>query len=354
MPPREESFMRTAVVTGVNSIEMQDRDAPVVRTGHVLVAPRYVGLCGSDLSYFRTGANGAFVIREPLTLGHEIAAEVIAVADGTSGAFAIGDRVVVHPAWPCPPAGQKTVPAALAAESPSFLGSASTWPHTHGALTELLQVRPEQLRRLPDGLPSRRAALAEPLAVVLHALDRHPAGFDGARVLVCGAGPIGLLTVVALKRRGAAHVAVTDLHPRPLEIAASIGADQTFQLTADPEGGAMVPADAYEVAVEATGAAASLDTALSALAPAGVLIQLGMLKKGTVSADLSAVVVKELSLLGSHRFLGELDSAIELLSVAAECDAIITDVLPFDAIAEALRRAGDPATSSKVLVEVCG
>lgn len=346
--------MRAAVVDGANSIDVRELPDPVLASDSVRVAVDVVGLCGSDLSYYRKGANGAFVIREPLVLGHEITGTVVEIGGsvvagrGSAPDLAVGSRVVVHPMWPCPPQGEATVPAYLADEPGSFLGSASTWPHTNGGLAEFLTVRPERLRVLPDGLPNRRAVLAEPLAVVLHALSRFQGSFEGLRVLVCGSGPIGLLAVVALTRRGVASVAVTDLHERPLDVALRVGASETVRIDL----GESPAADAFDLVIEATGVPASLNAALAAVRPGGTIIQLGMLSRDGVTADLGNLVIKEVALLGTHRFAGELDDAISLLAQAPECDNIVTDSVELARVSEAFRRAGDPVNSSKVLVEV--
>lgn len=136
----------------------------------------------------------------------------------------------------------------FAGDPMSFLGSASTLPHTNGGLAHLVAVRPEQLRLVPEGLPPARAVLAEPLAVVLHALGRLPVPVAGRRVLVCGAGPIGLLTALCLKSRGATEVTLTDLHRRPLDLALELGADHAVQVP-----GETPTADEYDIVIEATG-----------------------------------------------------------------------------------------------------
>jgi L-idonate 5-dehydrogenase len=351
--------MKAAVVDGAESIEVRELQNPALAANQVRVAVDVVGLCGSDLSYYRRGANGAFVIREPLVLGHEITGTVVEIGaevpasrepgeQGSPPALVVGSRVVVHPMWPCPPQGETTVPAHLAAEPSSFLGSASTWPHTNGGLAEFLTVRPERLRVLPEGLPNRRAVLAEPLAVVLHALSQFRDSFEGLRVLVCGSGPIGLLAVVALKRRGVAAVSVTDLHQRPLDVALRVGASEAIRIDL----GEAPATDAFDVVIEATGVPASLNASLAAVRAGGTIIQLGMLSRDGVTADLGTLVVKEVALLGTHRFAGELDDAISLLADAPECDSIVTDSVELARVSEAFRRAGDAVNSSKVLVTV--
>src|SRR5699024_12413940 len=146
----------------------------------------HVGICGSALHNYDEGANGEFVVREPLRPGHEMSGTI---DHDPTGALAAGTPVTVHPAS----FGTKDD---RFPESPqlwpggSYLGSASTWPHTPGALSALLLLDRTMVRRLPPGLPLRRAVLAEPLAVALHALEqarRVGAEIEGARALVCGA-----------------------------------------------------------------------------------------------------------------------------------------------------------------------
>lgn len=340
--------MRAAIVESAGRISVTDRPPVTERTDRVVVAPLYVGLCGSDLSYFSRGANGAFVIREPLILGHEVTGVVTAVGSEIRTGVALGDVVVVHPLWPSPPAGRSSVPAEFADDPTSFLGSASTTPHTMGGLAEQLQVRAEQLHPIPSALPVPRATLAEPLSVVLHALQPQREAIAGAGVLVCGAGPIGLLAVAALRRLGARRIVITDLYERPLAIAANLGADAGLRV-----GGGDAPApDSFDLAVEATGAAASLNVALDALRPGGTLVQLGMLSRDGVTADLSKLVVKELTMVGSHRFSNELGEAIAMLADTPACDEIITSIVPLENVRDALAQAADSEATSKVLVSV--
>src|SRR5699024_5306746 len=205
--------------------------------------------------------------REPLVPGHELSAVVDA---DPSGEFAPGTPVTVHPArygrriegledrphvWP----------------GGSYLGSASTWPHTQGAAAEHLLVDRDMLRRLPEELPLRRAALAEPLGVALRALT--VAGdVAGARTLVLGAGPIGLLVVAALAHRGAASITVGDVRGEPLERAAALGATRTLRV--DREG---PQAADYDLVFECSSAPVSLTSALEAVSHGGTVVQVGVL-----------------------------------------------------------------------------
>lgn len=337
--------MKALRLVGPRTLEWDEREMPVLRRGHALVRIDLVGLCGSDLSYFMKGANGDFEVREPFVLGHEIVGTVVAAGDDSVG---VGDRVAVHPVWPCPRPGEREVAADLLEEPPSFLGSASTWPHTDGGLQEHLCVRTERLRAIPPDLPSATAVLAEPTAVVLHALSRagDPTGLDA---VVCGAGPIGLLAVLALRRAGARRITVTDVRSAPLALARRIGADSTVDLSSERPA-----ASCADLVIEASGVPASLESAAAMARVGGTIVQLGMLPRDQRPIALSAIVTKELRVIGSHRFTGEFDDALRLLSATPDAAEIVTTARSLDDTAEAFAAVGDPAVTGKVVVDVNG
>ncbi len=190
--------MDAVVIGGKLDLTVADHPVPEPDAGQVRVRVGYVGICGSDLHYYSEGANGAFVVTEPLVPGHELSGWVDL---DPSGLLSPGTPVTVHPAR-FGPEGPTPVEPHLRPGG-SYLGSAATTPHTQGAMSDYLVVDAGMIRTLPSDLPVRRAVLAEPLAVALHGAGRS-GSLAGARVLVCGAGPIGLLAVVARLRRGAA------------------------------------------------------------------------------------------------------------------------------------------------------
>ena len=338
--------MKAIVAHGPLDLRVDDWAAPDLAPDEVHVEIVYAGICGSDLHYHQHGRNGTYEIREPLILGHEVVGRIAAVGAHAGVDLPVGTPVAVHPATPTPAPGQTEGNGLNLTVGGTYLGSASTWPHTQGGMAETLPVTGDQLRPLPADLPLRRAALAEPLSIALHGVDRAKGLVEGARVLVCGSGPIGLLAVAALKRRGAAHVTATDLHARPLQIARAIGADATVQLGVDP---APEP-ESFDITVEAAGVLPSTVAAIGAARRGGTVIQLGILPKGDLGAPLSTIVSNELSYLGCQRFDIEMDEAIEILAESPELDAVVTDVFAADSAAEAFAKAADSAVSTKVLV----
>ena len=324
--------------------DMRLEDVPEVEPGEgqVRLKVAYVGICGSDLHYYYNGANGAFVITEPLIPGHELSAVVDL---DPSGELAPGTPVTVHPArYGTSAPGIEDRPHLW--PGGDYLGSASVIPHRQGAAVEHLIMDRENIRVLPESLPLRRGALAEPLAVSLHAVT--VAGdVTGKDCLVLGAGPIGLLAVAALLHRGASSVHVTDVRPEPLERAAALGAQRTLRVPEE------APANnAYDVVLECSGAPVSLSSAVQAVRPAGIIVQVAILPNQEIPVNLAALVAKEVQLRGTQRFDTEIDEAIELLAQDARFDAVVTQVVPVAEAETAFATAKDASRSAKVLLEL--
>ncbi len=324
--------MKAVVVHGANDLRVDDLPDPVPREGEVLVAMEWGGICGSDISYWRNGASGTAVLRHPLVLGHEVAGHIVGVGAGVTG-FDVGQRVTIHPAT----------------AAGGYFGSAAFDPHTDGGFCELKVVRVEQVRGLPDAVETDRGALAEPLAVAMHAVNR--AGqVRGRDVLVNGAGPIGSLVVAAAKYAGAASVVAADVADAPLSIAKAMGADGVVNLAAGDE----LPAD-VELVFEASGAAAALGGVLRATARGGTVVQVGNLPGKAVQANLGDLVTREITWIGSYRFVDEITDAVAAMNNGLDVTPLITHRYPMNEAAEAIAVAADRNSgSSKVLIQLSG
>jgi L-idonate 5-dehydrogenase len=339
--------MRAVVVHAAGDVRVDERPDPTPGPGEVLLAMEWGGICGSDISYFRHGSTGTAVLRHPLVLGHEVAGRVAAVGPGVHGVTE-GDAATVHPAEIV---GDRHLPDRIAGRTNlhpcvRYFGSAQFDPHTDGGFSEYRVVRAEQVRPLPEGVSTEHGALAEPLGVALHAV--HRAGdLRGRTVLVNGAGPIGALVVAAAKHRGAAAVVAADLAAPALAVAAAMGADTTVDLTADG-----LPDD-VEVVFEASGAPAALGPVLRATARGGTLVQVGNLPGSAVSAVLGDLVTREITWVGSYRFVDEIDDALRAMRDGLDVSPVITHRFVLDKAAEALATAADRTTgSSKVLLRL--
>ncbi len=314
--------------------------------GQALVAVRYGGVCGSDLHYWRHGGVGDFLLKEPMLLGHEVVGTVVSYGAGASGPVP-GTAVAVHPATPCGACPECAGGRRNICRDTRYLGSAARFPHVQGGFAAQVIVPAEQLRPLAAGLELRRAALAEPLSVALHAV-RRAGEVAGRHVLVTGAGPIGCLVVAAAKAAGAARVTVTDLLPRALEYASAAGADTVVRAD-DPEDAGW-PSE-VDVAVEASGVAAGLDTCLRLIRRGGVVVQLGMLPPGQSPFAGNLVVSREIELRGAFRFDEEFDEALRLLAAEPVFDELISAVVPVRDAESAFALAADRGRSCKVLLD---
>lgn len=334
--------MKRLAIHGEEDIRWEDVDVPEPSDGEVRLRVKFVGICGSDLHYYFHGANGEYSIREPLTPGHELSAVVDL---DPSGRLATGTWVTVHPArYGAVVPGLEDRPHLR--EGGDYLGSAAALPHRQGGAAEYLIVEDHMVRVLPEGLPLERAALAEPLAVAMHAVGL--AGeLRGARVLVIGAGPIGLLVVAAAAHAGAATIGASDVRQEPLDRAAALGATEAVLVGRDT-----IADESYDVIFECSGVAVSLTQAVRAVRRAGVIVQVGMLPNTEIGVNLAPMLAKELTLRGAFRFSTEIDDAIALLTRSDVFDTVISHVIDAADAVDAFGIARDPSASAKVLVRL--
>jgi L-idonate 5-dehydrogenase len=340
--------VKAVIVHGARDLRVEELPDIRVAPDRVVVRIVYGGICGSDLHYAADGRNGPYTITEPLVLGHEVVGVVAQVGQEVSNAPAIGTRVAIHPATPAAAPGATRGTGLHLQPGGTYLGSASTQPHTQGGFVELLEVGPGQLRPLPAELPLRRAVLAEPLAVALHGVARLEKRTLGARALVSGAGPIGALAVAALRHAGAAEIVAADLEEFPLKVAGAVGAGSIVNLSS----GEAVEDSSFDVVVEAAGAVPSLVAALDSVRPGGAVLQLGMLPREAVPVPVSAIIAKEIALFGSQRFDIELDTAVELLASDSSLEAVLSHEFDVDSAAEAFACAAESSRSSKTVLRV--
>jgi len=338
---------RAAVLHAPHDLRIETRETPRPGPGQVAIRIAAGGICGSDLHYYLHGGFGAVRLKQPMVLGHELAGTVAELGEGVSG-LAIGQKVAVNPSLPC--ASCRFCLAGLPQHclDMRFFGSAMRMPHVQGGFADILVCMAAQAVPVPDNVSLAEAAFAEPLAVCLHAVTR--AGpILGRRVLVTGAGPIGLLTVLAARRAGAAEIVVTDIRDAPLAKAREIGADRAVNLAAEPEALSPYAAEKgqFDIAFEASGSGAAILAALPVLRPQGVLVQIG--QGGDVALPISALVGKEIELRGSMRFHPEFHTAVRFIAEGLiDVKSLLSAVLPLDRAVEAFDLAADKDRSVKV------
>ncbi len=315
--------------------------------GEVQVSIQAGGICGSDLHYFHHGGFGTVRIKEPMVLGHEIAGIVSAVGAGVTG-ITPGMRVAVDPSRPCGTCRYCREGQPRHCLDMRFLGSAMRFPHVQGGFRQSLTVNAAQAIAIPDTMTMAEAAMAEPLAVCLHAVNR--AGpMLGKRVLVTGCGPIGVLTIMAAKLAGAVEIVATDLSPFTLDVALQHGATRVHDVATKPDALSIYAHDkgTFDVLFEASGAASALRGAFDALRPGAVIVQVGI--GGEVALPMNVLVAKEFQLRGTFRFDEEFKLAVELMgSKRLDVRSLVTETLPVKNATSAFLLASDRARAMKV------
>src|SRR5690242_8225921 len=257
--------MAAAVCTGDGNIEVRDLPVPEPGPGAVLVEVSHCGICGTDLHLVLER-----IARPDSVLGHEWSGTVVVAGTG-AGDWAAGDRVVADAAPGCGEcrACRRGRPAVcLRRDPPDFLSF-------RGAFSRYVTVPAERLLRIPDELPTRAAALTEPTAVAMHAVTLSAATPDD-RVLVTGAGPVGLLTLAVLRARGVHDVTVSEPAPARRARALEVGAARAVEPASlpTPPLGHTVP-DPFTVAFECSGNPRAAESALEQLDYAGTLVFVG-------------------------------------------------------------------------------
>lgn len=334
--------MKALKIHGARHITVEDVPIPEPGDGEVRVRVLYGGICGSDLHYYYEGRNGPFEIIEPFTPGHEISGVVDL---DPSGRCTPGTAVAIAPAsYGKPLPGVEDHPHLW--PGGTYIGSASTTPHTQGGMQEYRVVKDFMIRTLPETLAIRDASLAEPLAVALHAV-RLAGDIAGQKVLVLGCGPIGLCVVAAALAHDGVQVDASDVLAGPLERACALGATTGYVAGSDD-----VPAEEYAIVFECSGVAAAIDTALAAVRRTGTVAQVGMLPNAPIGVNLAPLVSKEITFKGCFRFRDEIDDAIALLASRPEITSIITHEVPAERVVEAFAIAKDSQKSGKVVVSL--
>jgi L-idonate 5-dehydrogenase len=343
-------YALAATLYGPEDLRVTERVLAPLAPGMVRIRFGAGGICGSDLHYFRHARTGDFVVTSPLILGHEISGEILEI-NGPAPGLSVGDRVAINPSRWCGHCARCVEGRANLCENIYFMGSASKTPHMQGGFASLFDATPAQCVKVPRHVAYRAAALAEPLAVGLHAVAR--AGeMRGRSVILFGAGPIGLLTMLAARMKGCGEIIVADIAEAPLAFARKLGADRTIDLSGGDAGlKALAAEKPLDVAFEISGTAAGLAAAIASVRRGGTVVQVGNLPGGLIPAPANAVMAKEIDLKGTFRFGAEFSEAVELI-VGGDVDVVrlVTAERPLSAANDAFRLAADRSQSVKVML----
>jgi L-idonate 5-dehydrogenase len=335
------------VIHAPRDLRLEETEVPALGPRDVEVRVGAGGICGSDLHYYQDGGFGTVRIKEPMVLGHEVAGTVAAVGEAVRKVRP-GDKVAVNPSRPCNACRYCLEGLPRHCLNMLFYGSAMRFPHVQGGFRQRLVAEERQCVPVPADLPLEKAAFGEPLAVCLHAVNR--AGpLLGKKVLITGAGPIGMLTLLAARNAGAAEVVITDVADAPLALAKRIGADEAVNVARQGETMKRFHADKghFDVMFEASGNPAALRQGIECVRPAAVVVLIGI--GGEASLMLNVLVAKEVDLRGTFRFDKEFDWAVEAIAKGRiDPSPLLTDVMPVRDAVKAFEHAADRSKAMKV------
>ena len=333
--------MRAAVLRGPKDVVLEERPRPRPGPGEVLVRVLSVGVCGSDTHYYDHGRIGRFVVEAPLILGHEASGDVAELGPGVTG-LAVGQRVSIEPGVP-----DLTCQHCLAGRynlcpDMRFLAT----PPVDGAFAEYVAVHAAFAHPVPGSIGDDAAALLEPLSVGVWAC-RKGRVTAGSRVLITGAGPIGLVCVQTAIAFGATEVVVSDVNPSRLALAQELGATAVVDVR---ESSVTTLDRPPEVLLECSGHPPAIGEAIRVLGRAGRAVLVGM-GGDEIPLPLSVLQEREIELTGTFRYANTWPTAIGLVaSGRVDLDRLVTGTYRLEEVEQALTAGRRDDRAVKVVV----
>ena len=330
--------MRASVLVKQGEVELRELELPILNPDEVLVKVAAVGVCGSDVHYYQHGKIGPFLVEKPLILGHELSGTITAVGKEVD-AKRIGQRVAVEPQRPCDFCEQCASGKYNLCAKMEFFAT----PPIDGAFAEFVKIQSKFAFEIPDHVSFDAAALIEPLSVCIWAAERAEIK-AGSRVLIAGAGPIGVIMAQVASAFGAAEVIITDIAQDRREFALRHGATKALDPSVENVEGLRVNAF-----VDASGVAQAVYSGIKAVGPAGRVLLVG-LGEEDVRLPVSHIQNNEIWVSGVFRYTNTWPTGIDLIaSGKVNLDVLVTHRYDLDHVEDALN-AGKLPGSMKVIV----
>ena len=325
---------RMAIVHTAGTAELIERETPKPGRTEVLIAIKAASVCGGDLHIYKGKHPSAPL---PMSLGHELAGEVIDAGEAVTTAR-IGDRVTVEPVivcGDCPPCRS------------GLYGYCDNLSYHYrkgqGAMADYFVVDQRYVYKLPEHLSYEAGSLIEPLAVAVHAVKRAKIGL-GDKVVIIGAGPIGILITAVCKAAGAQEIIIADIAEVRLQAAADLGATRTVNSRNE---------SVLDVVREVTGSRGigksfecvgreeTFIQAMACLCKGGTATMVGIFEQPAIQIPASIFVAQEITVQGSQGYCWDFDTALALTSTI-DLDRLISHVFPLADVDKAMKAALDP------------
>ena len=345
--------MKVAVMEGIGKMGYTQRPIPAPKADEVLVKLEYVGICGSDMHYYETGAIGDYVVKPPFVLGHEPGGTVVGVGSHVTH-LKVGDKVALEPGKTCGHCefcrqGKYNL-------CPDVVFFAT--PPVDGVFQEYVAHEAALCFKLPENVSTLEGALIEPLAVGFHAANQGGA-HAGQTAVVMGAGCIGLVSMMALKAEGVSRVYVVDVMAKRLKKALELGADgvingkdeDAVEAVRKLTGGA-----GCDLVIETAGTEFTTRQAIHMTKKGASIVLVGYSKTGEMTLPMSLALDKELTFKTVFRYRHIYPMAIDAVAAGkVNLKGIVTDIFDFDDIQNAMDRSvADKANIVKAVVRIAG
>ncbi|XP_008555965.1 sorbitol dehydrogenase [Microplitis demolitor] len=341
----------TAVLYGINDIRLEQTPIEEPNDGEVLLQMACVGICGSDVHYLVNGRIGDFIVEKPMIIGHESSGIVAKLGKNVKN-LKVGDRVAIEPGVPCRLCQFCKEGRYNLCREMIFCAT----PPIHGSLRRFYRHAADFCFKLPDHVSFEEGALMEPLAVGVHACKRANIGI-GSKVLITGAGPIGLVTLLVAKAMGASMIVITDLIEQRLKVAEELGANKAIQLQRE-----MKEEDTVKLihaafdgepdkTIEASGAESCIRVAILATKAGGIAVLVGM-GAPEVKIPLINALIREVDIRGVFRYANDYPDALALIaSGKVNVKPLITHNFKMEQTVDAFDAAKSPTSGAiKVMI----
>ncbi|XP_055314913.1 sorbitol dehydrogenase-like isoform X5 [Sitodiplosis mosellana] len=303
----------TAILYGIEDIRLEQRPIPNIKDDQVLLRMDSIGICGSDVHYLVHGRIGEFILQKPMVMGHESSGVVHKVGKSVTH-LKVGDRVAIEPGVPCRycencKQGKYNL-------CPGMIFCAT--PPVDGNLTRYYAHAADFCFKLPDHVTMEEGSLLEPLSVGIHACRRANIGL-GTKVLILGAGPIGLSVLISALSMGAGGIIITDILDERLKLAKELGATHTLIVSRDLKEEDLVKkvhdilGTAPDVSIDCSGLEATNRLALLATKSAGCVVIVGC-GPPDVKIPLISALTREIDIRGVFRYCNDYPAALALVS----------------------------------------
>jgi len=326
--------MKVALMEDLGKIGFTKRDIPVAKANEVLVKIESVGICGSDLHYYETGAIGPFVVKPPFVLGHEAGGVVAAVGSEVKH-LAVGDKVALEPGIPCGHCEFCRTGKYNLCPDVIFFAT----PPVDGIFQEYVAHPADFCFKLPENLDTVEGAMIEPLAVGFHAATEGGAAL-GQTAVVFGAGCIGLTSTMACKAKGISKVIVVDIMDKRLETAKKLGATHIINGAKEDVVAKIMELTngrGVDLCIETSGVEIAANQCIFASAKGAVIVLVGYSGTGKMTLEINHALDKEVVFKTIFRYRHLYPMCIEAAATGkVDLKAMVSHTFRFDDLQEAL------------------